>query len=140
MAGYNLKGSSKGTADFSPMPEDRYNYIIETAEARKTKAGDDMITVTLVVTEGKYKGRKVWSNFTFGPKAIKILIGLLRTLKSKILESDNVEPNQICAVLEGKYLSAWTEISTSPDGKSGNKVSKFQAIDNNNQTKKGLLD
>lgn len=48
--------------DFTPIPEGIYKLVIEKSEIKKTKANNDMLSLTLRVEDGQYENRKVFAN------------------------------------------------------------------------------
>ena len=73
-ARYNTKGVKDGS-DFEPIPAGRYTVKVERVKETnkegvvfKTKDGDPMVYVFLIVTSGKYKGTSLFHRVAFFPK------------------------------------------------------------------------
>ena len=132
MKGINLKkiGEDAGNTDFQPIPEARYNVKITAAEVGKTKQGNDMITVTFDVMEGKYTNRKLWSNFTLTDKAYVYIYTLLKAIGSDLIEEENVQPSDIAKALLGGKCSVMASIDNNTlNGKPRNTVGGFKSLD-----------
>ena len=69
-------------ASFDLIPNGVYQVIVDKAEEGTTKAGDPKLSMTFVITDGEYQGRKVFSNFNLGgnEKAVQIARGQLKSL------------------------------------------------------------
>lgn len=63
---HNTTGVNE-SGDFSPIPEGTYTFRIKKTEIRESSKGDKQVNITLVVSEGKYEGRKVFYLITFLP-------------------------------------------------------------------------
>ena len=61
-----------GSNDFSPIPPGPYSLLIDAAEVKKTKNGDDMLKLTLRVDEGEFAGRLLWECLVYGHKTEKV--------------------------------------------------------------------
>ena len=48
--------------DFTAIPEGIYNLVIEKSEIKKTKANNDMLSLTMRVDDGEYEKRKLFAN------------------------------------------------------------------------------
>ena len=48
--------------DFTPIPEGIYNLVIEKSELRKSKAGNEMLSLAFRVEDGEYEKRKLFMN------------------------------------------------------------------------------
>lgn len=57
-----------GGGSFEPLPNGKYEVECEAAEVRPTSTGKTMFVLTLVVTAGQYKGRKLWTNIVISPE------------------------------------------------------------------------
>ena len=66
MAQLNLNTDNIPVADrYGPVPEGDYRMIVEATDIKQNKAGNgSYLEAILVVIEGEYKGRKVWSRMT----------------------------------------------------------------------------
>lgn len=117
--------ASKGKS-FEALPADRYNLVVESAEVKPTSTGNEMISVTFVVANGKYKNRKLWHNFNLGEKSLPFLVTFLRKAHlPDILEDDSVMPQEIAQRLEDVKISAYTEPGTTPNGAPKNELKNW---------------
>ena len=67
---------------FGVLPAGNYNLIVEEFEERTTKAGNKSLELTFNVTDGVYKGRKIFAQYNLegNPKAVEISRGQLKAL------------------------------------------------------------
>jgi len=130
--GINLKevGENAQNTDFQPLPEGRYNVKITAAEVGKTKAGNEMITVTFDVTEGKYTNRKLWSNFTLTDKAYVYIYTLLKATGSDLIDEEDVNAADIAQGLMSGQCSVNVNIDNNTlNGKPRNTVTNFKSLE-----------
>lgn len=127
MSTYNLEDTAATANTFESLPEDRYTLVVEEAAAMPTKAGGEMIKITFVVEDGKYKARKLWHQFPLSEKANIFLVNFLKIVNPKLIKN-GVTPQEIAAGLKGSKLTAWAEPTATQNGNPTNKLSKFQAI------------
>ena len=120
---------SKEANKFDSLPEDRYVVKAEESVAAPTQKGGEMIKVTFVVTEGKYKGRKLWHQFSIGGKSNTFVFNFLKTIGSDIITKDDVTTVDVANAIKGCTVSAFVEPSVTQNGNPTNKLSKFQAVD-----------
>jgi len=77
---------------FGPLPEGEYELIIDDAEETTSKAGNEMLKVTMTVVD---KNRKVWDYFVFsndvGKQRLKSLCNALEMPEGFEHESDLVD-------------------------------------------------
>jgi hypothetical protein len=129
--GINFKevGETQRSGDgFEPLPEGRYNLVVENAELTTASTGNEMIKTTFHVTDGIFINRKLWSNFVLTPKAYGFLFGFLRAAGSDLVTKEDVEPNEIADGLVGLKVSAYTEPGKTPNGNPTNPISKYKGI------------
>ena len=128
--GINFKdiGQNSG-GDFTPLPENRYNVKVEKAEVKTASTGNKMIATEFVVTEGEFKGRKLWNNFTLTPKAYVYLYNFLKSAGSKMISNEDVDENQVAADMPGLTASAFVETRTTTNGNPANVMGKFSGTD-----------
>jgi len=132
MSGINFKkiGQDAGNTDFQPLPEGRYNVKITAAEVGKSKNGNDMITVTFDVVEGKFTNRKLWSNFTLTDKAYVYIYTLLKAIGSDLIDEENVSTNDIATALVGGKCSLLAGVDNNTlNGKPRNTVSGYKSLE-----------
>jgi hypothetical protein len=55
--------------DLKPLPEGIYAVQIKAVHERKTHCGDPSLRLRLVVLEGLYEGRSVWTDLPLSPEA-----------------------------------------------------------------------
>jgi hypothetical protein len=125
MGTYNLKDTADKANTFDALPEDRYSVVVEEAVVAPTKAGGEMIKITFLVEDGKYKGRKLWHQFPLSEKANIFLVNFLKVVNPGLIKN-GVTPQEITAGLKGTHLTAWAEPSTTQNGNPTNKLGKFQ--------------
>ena len=61
--------------DISPLPDGYYPVGIEESEWKQAKSGGEYLELTLRVTDGAYRGRKVWARLNLrnaNPTAVQI--------------------------------------------------------------------
>lgn len=128
--GFNLKETGENAGgDFEVLPLDRYNLRVEEAQLKKATTGNDMIATTFVITEGDFKNRKLWNNFTLTPKAMVFLYNFLKAGKSDLIDKEDVETDEILKAMVGLEVSAYAEPGLTPAGNPKNTLSKWQAIE-----------
>jgi hypothetical protein len=52
------------------IPEDNYLLVIDNVEEKESSAGNPMLAFTHKVSEGPYKGAKIWDNVSLTPQAL----------------------------------------------------------------------
>jgi len=128
--GINFKDIGQNTGgDFSPLPENRYNVKVEKAEVKTASTGTKMISAEFVVTEGDFKGRKLWNNFTLTPKAYVYLYNFLKSAGSNMINNEDIDENQVASDMVGLSASAFVETRTTTNGNPANVMGKFSGID-----------
>jgi len=133
--GINFKdiGENSG-GSFEALPEDRYNVVVEKAELRTASTGTQMISAQFAVTEGQYKGRKLWNNFTLTPKAYVYLYNFLKAAGSKAVDSDDIDETEVAGQMVGLTASTYVEIKNNNQGNAVNVMSRFSGLDNSSTT------
>ena len=128
--GINFKdiGQNSG-GDFTPLPENRYNVKVEKAEVKTASTGTKMISAEFVVTEGEFKGRKLWNNFTLTPKAYVYLYNFLKSAGSAMISNEDIDENKVAADMPGLTASAFVETRTTTNGNPANVMGKFSGTD-----------
>jgi len=117
--------------DFESLPEDRYIVRVEKAEVVKTKKEPvrDMIKVTFVVDEGKYKGRKLWHQIVITSKTQGILLSFLKALQSPLITQEGVQMHQILADIVNRKASVYCKPSVTTSGNASNELEKFMPVE-----------
>jgi len=127
--GFNFKETGENAGgDFDALPMNRYKLRVEEVELKKASTGNEMIATTFVVTEGDFKNRKLWNNFTLTPKAMVFLYSFLKAAKSDLITNENVETDEIVKAMPGMEVTAYTEPDVTPSGNPKNTLSKWQPI------------
>lgn len=57
---YNVKGVEAGQDFDTPVPIGLYRARIDEIEETESKAGNDMLAITLEISRGEFKNRKLW--------------------------------------------------------------------------------
>ncbi len=127
---YNLKEHKQDNknTEFTPLPEDRYNYKVTGAEVKRTSTDKDMINTTFEVIDGKYKGRLAWNNFVLTPKSMGFLLSFLTAVGSNLVDKEDVTAEQIAADVKNRTVSAYTVPEKTTQGKAVNALSRWQAV------------
>lgn len=58
--------ASQAQSEFTPIPENDYPLVIEKAEMKKSKAGDEMLSIQFKVDGTDYDNRKLFVNLNIG--------------------------------------------------------------------------
>jgi hypothetical protein len=127
--GINFKdvGQNSG-GDFTPLPENRYNVKVEKAEVKTASTGTTMISAEFVITDGDFKGRKLWNNFTLTPKAYVYLYNFLKSAGSNMISNEDVDENKVASDMIGLTASAFVEPRTTTNGNPTNVMGKFSKV------------
>jgi len=75
LSGFNAN-QVEPAADFEPLPAGKYVAVITASEMKPTKAGNgSFLELVFQVTEGEFKGRKLWSRLNLeNPNALTVKI------------------------------------------------------------------
>lgn len=114
------------------LPDGQYSLAVEGVPELKTSAesGNQYISWVFKVSEGKYKGRKVWHNTSLQPQALFNLRNLLEAMGIEVddasmdLELDEFEDSEVGALVvnekyEGKDRPRIAEFIPTEDVESG---------------------
>jgi len=127
--GINFKEVGSGSSEgFEALPEGRYNITVENAELTTASTGTEMIKVTFVVNDEKFRNRKLWHNFAMTQKSLIYLFNFLKAGGSSLLDEENVENAVIAKSMIGMKVSAFTEPGTTPAGNPKNDLSKWTPV------------
>ena len=127
--GINFKKiGEESAASFDALPMNRYNLKVEDAEMKTASTGSEMIAVTFVVAEGDYKNRKAWNNFSLVPKAMVFLHQFLKAAGSKLIENDDVNPEDLVKEMIGLEVNAYTEPGQTPSGNPKNTLTQWKPV------------
>lgn len=81
----NFGVDAEPSQDFSPIPVGEYVVQIVDSDTKPTKRGDGhRLEMTFEVTDGQYKGRKVWQGYNVdnpNPKAVEIAQREIRSIR-----------------------------------------------------------
>lgn len=95
LGGFNAAEVSPQT-EFAPLPAGKYLAVITESESKATQKGGELLALTFEVTEGEYKGRKLWARLNLvnaSDEAVKIA----RSELSAICHAVGVmKPNDSC--------------------------------------------
>tara|TARA_Y100000310_G_C20664417_1_gene806646 strand:+ start:671 stop:1120 length:450 start_codon:yes stop_codon:yes gene_type:complete len=128
--GINFKNIGENSGgSFEALPEDRYNVMVEKADLRTASTGTQMISAQFTVTEGQYKGRKLWNNFTLTPKAYVYLYNFLKAAGSTAVDSDDIDESEVAGKMVGLAASVYVEIKNNNQGNAVNVLSRFSGLD-----------
>jgi len=137
--GLNFKKTGEeATTSFEALPMGRYNLKVEDATMTSASTGSKMIVTTFVVTDGDYKNRKAWNNFSLMPKAMVFIYQFLKAAGSNLITEDDVEPADLAKVMIGMEVSAYTEPGVTPAGNPKNTLTQWKPVAQEN--KSSLLD
>lgn len=76
---------------FAPLPEGRYECVIERVEVRESQSSDnDYLNIELKVTDEEHEGRRLWFIRSFSDKAMPMMKDTLLAL-DVIEEDDELE-------------------------------------------------
>lgn len=125
----NFKEVGSNVGEFKALPLGRYKIKVMEAKATLSKSGKDMIQVTFAVTEGKYANRRLWHNFVLGGNSNIFLYNFLKAIDSPLIEEEKVTPEIIAESIVGSICTAAAEPTTGQNGKEGNNLSGFMAVD-----------
>lgn len=81
------KEGKLGGGEFEDLPLGDYYGTIDEAIRKESKAGNDMVQLTILITDGKYKGRKHWVYYTLehaNPTVVQIAIESLNKLAKSL--------------------------------------------------------
>jgi hypothetical protein len=104
------------------IPDDKYVCNVTEAKMKDTKTGGMMIQATLTIAAGKFKGRKIFTNFNVenaNPKAVEI--GLAQ-LKSLLETAGYPNPNKLGGVDELCGLRVGVKTKTRKDETYGDRT------------------
>lgn len=101
----NINNKEKG--EFKPITPGRYEMEIE--QASVTEINDkEAIEVTLRLTSGDFKNRKVWHRLFLTQEALTYVVLFLQAAgHDELAESDNIEADAICNAIIGSSISGY---------------------------------
>lgn len=95
MLNQNLSNAEVQTDSFAPIPDGEYFCTVCDSQIRKTKSGDDQLSLTYRIDDGEYKGRKVFDNFNLWSMNQQALEISQRNLKTLATVGGHPNPNFI---------------------------------------------
>lgn len=117
----NNTGAGSGT--YEALPEDRYNLEIEEAAHMESqnKPGSFYIATKMTITDGKYKNRKVWNNFSTSPKAMVFIANMFKSSgNAEMLTKSGLTGTALAKAMVGCRFSAMVEPGKTNTGKDTN--------------------
>lgn len=94
------------------VPKGKYQAVIEECEYKlSASSSKPMWSIAMVITEGDYKGRKLFTNMSFSEKALPITKGQLLAFAPDVI-SNAFDPRKLAAegAIVGKKVTATTKI------------------------------
>ena len=107
---FDMTAVEEGTYEI--VPKGTYNTIIEQLEYKLSQSsGKPMWAITLVITDGEYQGRKLFTNISFSEKALSMAKTQILRIAPEVLSS-TFNPRKIAESgdLIGKACRAKTKI------------------------------
>ena len=121
---YQAQGS------FDPLPPGDYTVTIYDTEIKQSRSGNNMVKVTLKVTDGALAGRMVWDQYVLGNEVA------MKRLKSLAVAGKHPHPDFIRDTdeLHGLNLGIRVKIEDKGDGYGPkNVIMSFKSIDGSAQ-------
>lgn len=120
-------------SEYSALPANSYDVVIDSAEAVKAGSGNQMIKVTCKVQGGPFNGRLLWTNIVFATDNATAMRFTLRKLKAlgitqEWLSATNPNTATIAKKLEGILATAEVEIRQY-QGEDRNEIKSFKALE-----------
>lgn len=110
---------------FEVLPKGTYNIIVDEAEAKKSSSGNPMFSLTLIVEDGDYEGRKLFTHVVFSPKTMGMAKRTMNRLGLTELTEGQIRVNQETAEqFIGKRARAVVDIRKY-EGEDSNNVKKI---------------
>ena len=114
---------------FDALPEGLYNVRAEAVELKTAAStGNEMISVTFVVIDEKYKNRKVWHNFVLTPKAFSFIYNYLKLVDSKLINKTDATYQDIIHDMLNTTVAVYLESGITQNGNPTNKIKRFQKV------------
>ena len=126
--------------DFTPIPDGTYRAVIVDSESKPTKKGGEYLEFTYEVTDGEFKGRKVWSRHNMINESAKTEEIAARELSAICHAVGVMKPGMDGVNLRNKPLSIRVEfIAAGTPQRSGgvrekatNEVKAWKAVEGGN--------
>ena len=113
-------------ATFEIIPKGKYEAVIEGCEYKlSANSGQPMWALTLVVTDGEYAGRKLFSHVSFSPKALPMAKKTINRLAPELLQGP-FNPEEQAGVLQGKACVVKVSVEKY-EGNDANRVKDIMA-------------
>lgn len=100
--GINLRDIKTGS---EPVPEGRYNVIVDKAELAVSEKGNQTINVTFKITDGDYEGKLLWDTFTLIQNSYWKLKAFLDATGSDLTKEDDIPEIEIAQRMKGLKVS-----------------------------------
>jgi Protein of unknown function (DUF669) len=127
---WNDLRKSADDAGFSVLAAGEYDAMVESAEAKKSSSGKDMISCRFAVESGPHAGRKVFNQFVISPENANALGFFFRHMAALGLTSDYFEKSPsletVATDLEGRRCRVTVSIREW-NGQERNQVDKILA-------------
>lgn len=110
---------------FEVLPAGTYNVTVDEATAKKSSSGNPMISLQLIVEDGEYEGRKLFTHVVFSPKTMGMAKRTMNRLGLADLTNGPFKPNQEAAdQFVGKRAKAVVKVKMY-EGEQTNEVKKI---------------
>jgi len=122
---YNLK---QGKSSFEPISDGRYLLKVDAVKVDPhQKDGKDghRFEITFTITDGDFKGRKVWDNI-YMPWVTWKMYALLEAGESTEMNNESATPETLCAALTGLEVSGYLSTTNGDNGKPRTNVSDYK--------------
>jgi hypothetical protein len=114
-------GETEAASDYTPLPRGEYNAVVVSGELHTAKTGTPGYKLTLEVTDGEHKGRKIWLDLWLTPAAIPLTKRDLAKLDiTELAQLEKAPPRMVCKVK--------LALRKDNDGAEYNRVISFEAI------------
>lgn len=114
---------------FEAIPEGRYTVMVEEAKPGLSKTQNEKLSVTFVITdEGKYKGRKLWHDFSATPKAMVFMKYFLEAINSDLVNATSATLKDVAIDAKNKKCTVLVTPGLTNNGNPKNDLSKFKPI------------
>jgi|AntRauTorcE11898_2_1112593.scaffolds.fasta_scaffold00982_18 hypothetical protein len=122
------KARENSGGDFSVIPENRYDLVIDSAKSTESRVKKTpMLELKMTILGPSFENRKVWKSFALTPPAMIYLINFLKACGlEELAERDEVEVGDIINEVPGSKVGGFISITTNPNsGKERNEVENF---------------
>ncbi len=122
------------TNDFEAIPKGPQNVVVQDATKQVSGSGNDMIKVTLQITEGPYANRLLWSYIVFSkgsPNGMRMTLEKLAAfgVTRELIATQKPSIPEIADLLVGRQAVAIVAIQESGQYKGSNEVKGFRPLE-----------